>query len=81
MIAVGFLLGLPLVFTIRVVNFIGGYIPDIGAYDDRCHHEPHEAPGQDTAFGNPAQRRRGATRGSSRGRLLSRAQLRATHQA
>ena len=27
-----FLLGLPLVFTIVVVNFIGGYIPYIGAF-------------------------------------------------
>ena len=26
------LLGLPLVFTIMVVNFIGGYIPYIGAF-------------------------------------------------
>ena len=26
------LLGLPLVFTIVVVNFIGGYIPYIGAF-------------------------------------------------
>ena len=26
------LLGLPLVFTIFVVNFIGGYIPYIGAF-------------------------------------------------
>jgi hypothetical protein len=26
------LLGLPLVFTIVVVNFIGGYIPSIGAF-------------------------------------------------
>lgn len=30
--AVSLLLGLPLVFTIAVVNFIGGYIPYIGAF-------------------------------------------------
>jgi hypothetical protein len=29
---VALLLGLPLVFTIVVVNFIGGYIPYIGAF-------------------------------------------------
>ena len=29
---VALLLGLPLVFTIMVVNFIGGYIPYIGAF-------------------------------------------------
>ena len=29
---VALLLGLPLVFTIIVVNFVGGYIPYIGAF-------------------------------------------------
>ena len=29
---VALLLGLPLVFTIMVVNFVGGYIPYIGAF-------------------------------------------------